>query len=77
VDRSYDTIFAINQLFEIGGKRGSRKASAQAGFEAARAQFLDAKRTLDLGITRDMSPWLRRRKRAGAAAISGDIARGS
>jgi len=51
-DRSYDTIFAINQLFEIGGKRGSRKASAQAGFEAARAQFLDAKRTLDLGITR-------------------------
>jgi len=51
-DRSYDTIFAINQLFEIGGKRGSRKASAQAGFEAARAQFLDAKRTLDLGVTR-------------------------
>jgi cobalt-zinc-cadmium efflux system outer membrane protein len=51
-DRSYDTIFAINQLFEIGGKRGSRKASAQAGYEAARAQFLDAKRTLDVGVTR-------------------------
>ncbi len=51
-DRSYDTIFAINQLFEIGGKRGSRKASAQAGYEAARAQLLDAKRTLDLGVTK-------------------------
>lgn len=51
-DRSYDTIFAINQLFEIGGKRGSRKASALAGYEAARAQFLDAKRTLDVGVTR-------------------------
>lgn len=51
-DRSYDTIFAVNQLFEIGGKRSSRKASAQAGFEGARAQFHEAKRTLDLGITR-------------------------
>jgi cobalt-zinc-cadmium efflux system outer membrane protein len=51
-DRSYDTIFAINQLFEIGGKRRNRKASAQAGFEGARAQFLDAKRILDLGVVR-------------------------
>lgn len=51
-DRSYDTIFAINQLFEIGGKRSSRKASAQAGFEGAKAQFFDAKRTLDLAITK-------------------------
>jgi cobalt-zinc-cadmium efflux system outer membrane protein len=51
-DRSYDTVLAINQLFEIGGKRRSRRASAQAGFEAARAQFFDAKRTLDLGVTK-------------------------
>ncbi len=51
-DRSYDTIFAINQLLEIGGKRRHRQESAQAGFEAARAQFLDAKRTLDLGVAR-------------------------
>ncbi len=51
-DRSYDTIFALNQLLEIGGKRHNRKISAQAGFEAARAQFLDAKRTLDLGVAR-------------------------
>jgi cobalt-zinc-cadmium efflux system outer membrane protein len=51
-DRSYDTIFAINQLFEVGGKRRNRQLSAQAGYEGARAQFLDAKRTLDLGLTR-------------------------
>jgi len=51
-DRSYDTIFAINQLFEIGGKRGSRKVAAQAGLEGARAQFFDAKRTLDFAITK-------------------------
>ena len=51
-DRNYDTIFAINQLFEIGGKRTARKASAQAGFEGAKAQFFDAKRTLDLAITK-------------------------
>src|ERR1019366_5099122 len=51
-DRSYDTIFAINQLFEIGGKRRSRKASAQAGFEGAKAQLFDARRTLDLAVAK-------------------------
>src|SRR6266581_4651917 len=51
-DRSYDTIFAINQLFEIGGKRRHRKASAEAGFEGAKAQFFEAKRTLDLAVTK-------------------------
>src|SRR5438445_23794 len=51
-DRRYDTVFAINQLFEIGGKRRNRKASAQANFEGARAQFLDVKRTLDLSVTK-------------------------
>jgi cobalt-zinc-cadmium efflux system outer membrane protein len=51
-DRSYDTVFAITQLFEIGGKRRSRQLSAQAGFEAAKAQFLDAKRTLDLAVAK-------------------------
>jgi len=51
-DRNYDSIFAINQLFEIGGKRRHRKASAQAGFEGAKAQFLEAKRTLDLAVTK-------------------------
>jgi cobalt-zinc-cadmium efflux system outer membrane protein len=51
-ERSYDTVFAVNQLFEIGGKRGNRQASAQAGFEQARAQFLDAKRILELGVAK-------------------------
>jgi cobalt-zinc-cadmium efflux system outer membrane protein len=51
-DRSYDTIFAINQLFEIGGKRRSRKVSAQAGFEGAKAQLFDARRTLDLAVAK-------------------------
>ena len=51
-ERSYDTIFAVNQLFEIGGKRRSRQTSAQAGFESAKAQLLDAKRTLDLAVAR-------------------------
>ena len=51
-DRSYDTIFAINQLFEIGGKRRNRKASAQAGFEGAKAQLFDARRTLDLAVAK-------------------------
>lgn len=49
--RSYDTIFAINQLFEIG-KRGPRQASAAAGLEAAEASFKDARRTLDLAVAK-------------------------
>ncbi len=51
-DRNYDTIFAINQLFEIGGKRHNRQNAAQAGYEVARAQFLDARRTLDLAVAK-------------------------
>jgi cobalt-zinc-cadmium efflux system outer membrane protein len=51
-DRSYDTVFAINQLLEIGGKRHNRQISAQAGVESAKALFLDAKRTLDLGVAK-------------------------
>ena len=51
-DRSYDTVFAINQLFEIGGKRKNRQASAQAGYESARALLYDARRTLSLAVAR-------------------------
>jgi cobalt-zinc-cadmium efflux system outer membrane protein len=50
--RSYDTIFAINQLFEVGGKRRSRQTAAQAGVESAQAQFFDARRTLDLAVAK-------------------------
>jgi len=51
-DRSYDTIFAINQLFEIGGKRAARQISATAAWETARAKLADARRTLDAGVTK-------------------------
>jgi cobalt-zinc-cadmium efflux system outer membrane protein len=50
--RSYDTIFAVNQLIEIGGKRHDRKASAQAGITGARARFYDARRLLDQDVTK-------------------------
>jgi cobalt-zinc-cadmium efflux system outer membrane protein len=48
--RDYDSVAAINQLFEIGGKRKNRQRSAQAGLEEARARLADAKRTLDLAV---------------------------
>ncbi|MDR3459608.1 MAG: TolC family protein [Verrucomicrobiae bacterium] len=63
--RSYDTIFAVNQLIEIGGKRRDRKASAQAGVTGARARFHDARRLLDQGVT----------KAYLAAALAGENAR--
>ena len=50
--RSYDTIFAVNQLIEIGGKRRDRKTSAEAGIAGARARFYDARRLLDQGVTK-------------------------
>jgi cobalt-zinc-cadmium efflux system outer membrane protein len=50
--RSYDTIFAVNQLIEIGGKRRDRKVSAQAGVTGARARFYEARRLLDQGVTK-------------------------
>jgi outer membrane protein, heavy metal efflux system len=51
-DRSYDTIFAVNQLLEIAGKRHDRQAAARAGIFGAKARFYDAKRTLDRGVTK-------------------------
>lgn len=51
-ERNYDSIAAINQLFEIGGKRSSRQKSAVAGFKAAEARLLDARRVLDQGVTK-------------------------
>jgi cobalt-zinc-cadmium efflux system outer membrane protein len=52
LDRSYDTIAAVNQLIEIGGKRRDRQAAARAGVLGAKARFLDARRTLDQGVTK-------------------------
>lgn len=50
--RSYDTIFAVNQLIEIAGKRHDRQMAARAGILGAKARFYDAKRTLDQGVTK-------------------------
>ncbi len=52
-DRNYDTIFSVNQLIEIGGKRHDRQVSGGAGLMAARARFYDARRSLDQGVTRE------------------------
>jgi cobalt-zinc-cadmium efflux system outer membrane protein len=51
-NRSYDTIAAISQLVEIGGKRADRRASARAGIAGARARFFDARRFLNQGVTK-------------------------
>ncbi len=50
--RSYDSIAAVNQLIEIGGKRHDRQVAARAGVLGAKARFYDAKRTLDQGVTK-------------------------
>jgi outer membrane protein, heavy metal efflux system len=50
--RSYDSIFAIGQLVEIGGKRRDRQLAGQAGLLSARARFLDARRALEQGVTK-------------------------
>ena len=50
--RSYDTIFAVNQLIEIGGKRHDRQVSAAAGIQSAQARFYDARRLLAQGVAK-------------------------
>lgn len=50
--RNYDTIFAVNQLIEIAGKRHDRQMAGRAGVFGAKARFYDAKRTLDQGVTK-------------------------
>src|SRR6266516_3482950 len=50
-DRSYDTVAAVIQLIEIGGKRRARKDSAAAGLKGAEARLADARRLLDQGVT--------------------------
>lgn len=48
--RDYDTIAAVTQLIEIGGKRRARKDAAEAGVRAAGARLADARRRLDEGV---------------------------
>lgn len=49
-DRNYDTIAAVSQLIEIGGKRSRRQASADAGLLGAGARLADARRLLNAGV---------------------------
>lgn len=51
-DRSYDTIVSVSQVVEIGGKRHARQSSARAGIMGARARFLEARRSLEQGVTK-------------------------
>ncbi len=51
-ERNYDSIAAVNQLIEIGGKRHNRQVSARAGVAGARAGFFDARQLLDQGVTK-------------------------
>lgn len=51
-DRSYDSILAVNQLFEIAGKRRNRQSAARWGVQGAKARFLEARRILDQGVTK-------------------------
>jgi cobalt-zinc-cadmium efflux system outer membrane protein len=64
-ERNYDSIAAVSQLIEIGGKRHNRQAAARAGVTGARAAFFDARRLLDQGVTRAYI----------AAVLAGDNAR--
>lgn len=50
--RSYDSIAAVSQLIEIGGKRSDRQLAARDSLLSAKARFYDAKRTLDQGVTK-------------------------
>ncbi len=51
-ERNYDSIAAVSQLIEIGGKRRDRQISAKAGVIGARARFFDARRSLEQGVTK-------------------------
>ena len=51
-ERNYDSIAAVSQLIEIGGKRHNRQVAARAGVAGARAAFFDARRLLDQGVTK-------------------------
>ena len=50
-ERSYDTVAAVSQLIEIGGKRSARAAAASAGLRGAAARLADARRLLDQVVT--------------------------
>ncbi len=71
-DRSYDTIVALNQLVEIGGKRGARKRSAAEGYAAAVAHVLDVERIVPAAVVRAYAAALVARSGAVLARESSD-----
>ena len=48
--RNYDSIAAVGQLIELGGKRRWRQLAAKQGLLSAEAQFQDAERQLKNGV---------------------------
>lgn len=69
-DRSYDTVAAVSQLIEIGGKRRARQDMAAAGISAAQERLADARRLLDLGVVRAYIGVLTADENAGILADS-------
>lgn len=51
LQRSYDSIISLSQLFETAGKRRLKQDSAEAGRRAADAAYDDARRLLIQGVT--------------------------
>jgi len=74
-ERSYDSVAAVNQLFEIGGKRSSRQASARAGAQAAKARFTDARRVLEEAVAKAYIAALGAEANAKILSESADSAR--
>ncbi len=50
--RAYDTVVSASQLVEIGGKRTSRRTSADEGVAGASARLTDVARLLDAAVVR-------------------------
>ena len=71
-DRSYDTIVAVNQLVEIGGKRGARKRSAAEGYAASESRLLDVERLLPAAVVRAYTAALVSRSAAALARESSE-----
>jgi cobalt-zinc-cadmium efflux system outer membrane protein len=70
-NRSYDSVASVNELVELGGKRTFRRESAAAALAAARARLADARRQLDLSVTK---AYLVALQAEGARAVAADSA---
>ncbi len=66
-DRSYDTVIAVSQLVEVGGKRKERRLSAEASLAFARARLRNAERTVSAAVARAYAGALLARETAAIA----------